>query len=333
MIDVYVDTASTSGGDGTTAATTGANRAFATLLDAINSLPATLTDATTIHCVASTGVADTTNISQTPFDMVTAATKYLLIQGNNRTGLYQTAAPYYRLEITNPGTGVLYNNIPSHLRIDAIQMKITQTDASGPIGFKGANANATATDADYRFSNCIAWGVVTGGSFTGFESRPMNAAGAAVSRYWNCLALHCTNGFQGDLVGHVYDNCTAAKCGFGFVDSVGSALTLRNCLSTGATNIGFVGPFGDIDYCCEDDGNGVAGAHSHSLQTFTFVDAANDDYHLAATDAGARNLGLDDPSGGMYLDDVDGQTRVSPWDVGFDEYVVGSLGTVWGYTA
>ena len=50
MTDRYVDTASTAGGDGTTEALTGSTRAFATLLEAVNSLPSTLTDAYTIYC-------------------------------------------------------------------------------------------------------------------------------------------------------------------------------------------------------------------------------------------------------------------------------------------
>src|SRR6185503_2643929 len=297
--------------------------------DAVNSLPATLTDATTIHLAASTGVADTQTVASTPWDMTTSATNYLLIQGNNRTGKYQTAAPYYRMEVTNPVTGTIYNNIPCHWRIDGVQIKVTCTGGGSDIGFKSTNANQTATDIDCRISNCICWGVVPSGSTIRLETRWQAPGANGRNRVWNCLAIDCTTGFNNDFgptnvasvtsPGEFY-NCTADGCSFSYVED--ADMKVINCLSAAATSIGFVGTFvTGSDYHAEDDGNGAPGAHSRTLQTFTFVNAAADDFHLAATDAGARDFGTADPSGGIFLDDVDGQTRVAPWDIGFDEYV------------
>ncbi len=56
------------------------------------------------------------------------------------------------------------------------------------------------------------------------------------------------------------------------------------------------------------------------MQTFTFVNAAGRDLHLAGTDAGARNFGLS--LAGVFTDDFDGATRPgeSVWDIGADEF-------------
>lgn len=339
MATLFVDTASTAGGTGTTSALSGANRAFATLLEAVNSLPATLTTQTTINCAASTGVADTTPVNQAPWDMVTTAANYLLIQGNNRTGKYQTAAPYYRMEVTNPSPGAIYNNLVAHWRIDGVQVKLTATSGT-LVGIKGTNANQTETDIDVRISNCIVWGVPSGGSVIGFENRWPAVGANGTLRVMNCLAIKCTTGFSSDWDGAGgHYNCTNGQSAFGFNDNqaVGprpggnnsTPMRVFNCLSVSSgSSIGFVGLFGSggtsSDYNAEDDGNGIpgGGTHNRSLTTFSLVNKAGDDYHLLSTDAGARNFGTDNPTSGIYLDDVDGQTRVSPWDIGFDEYVL-----------
>ncbi len=67
-------------------------------------------------------------------------------------------------------------------------------------------------------------------------------------------------------------------------------------------------------------------------QTFSFIDSANDDYHLLGTDAGARDYGADlsqDPVWQQYLEaslpsDIDGAGRPLTgsglnWDIGADE--------------
>ena len=85
-------------------------------------------------------------------------------------------------------------------------------------------------------------------------------------------------------------------------------------------SIGFVGTFAaGSDYNAEDDGNGLPGAHSRSGPTFTFVNAALSDVHLAPTDTGARDFGLSNPLPGWFTDDIDGLPRSGAWDIGADE--------------
>ena len=61
-------------------------------------------------------------------------------------------------------------------------------------------------------------------------------------------------------------------------------------------------------------------------RTFTFINAAGDDYHLAASDTGASGTGTDlsADSDFAFNDDVDRVTRIA-WDSGADEKVVGGV--------
>ncbi len=323
MMIRYVNTASTAGGDGTTNATTGANRAFKSLLDAINSLPAVLTMPVVIYCDGAGG-PDTTPVNQTPFDMVTSAANYLLITTNaaNRARVPLDPARY---TLMGTNTSVLYNNIPSHIRIDGIQVQLTISNGGTYIGIKTSNANEVATDIDARISNTVVKCVVSNGNAIGFNTRyPSAGAGGSVS-VWNSVAYGCTTGFNNDFPGAQYVNDTAFNNNFGYVDDATSAMKVVNCLAAKGTKSGSIGFVGTMapgsDYNAEDDGSGAPGAHSRSGRTFTFVNASIADVHLAAADTGARDAGTTDPLLGRFADDIDGVLRSGVWDIGADESV------------
>ena len=334
MVNRYVNTLSTAGGDGTTNATSGASRAFAALREAIDSLGTSLSDATTIWCEGS--VADTSDVYQTPWDMTTTAANYLQIIGEQsplhpnfstvKSGKYDTSL--YRLERTNQH--VLYNNLPAHVIWRGLQAKCTATDAGSYNCFRMTNANQVGTGGFFEVSECIAVGVVSGGSTVyGFQPGVQGAGG--ICKTWNCIAIDCSQGFVGAGTGHEFWNCTAADCATsGFTED--AACVVKNCLSKGAS-VGFIGTFTGSSNNAEDDGNGAPGTNSRTAQTFTFVDAANNDFHLASTDAGAKGYGIADPGSGDFSDDIDGQTRGATWDIGFDQYVPPSIeqeGFRWG---
>jgi len=321
MMIRYVNTASTVGGDGTTNATTGATRAFKSLLDAINSLPAVLTMPVVIYCDGAGG-PDTTPVNQTPFDMVTSAANYLLITTNaaNRAKVPHDPARY---TLMGTNTSVLYNNIPSHIRIDGIQVQLTISNGGTYIGIKTSNANETATDIDARISNSVVKCVVSNGNAIGFNTRyALPPAGGSVY-VWNSVAYGCTTGFNNDFPGAQYVNDTAFNNNFGYVDDAANGMKVVNCLAakgTKAGSIGFVGAMAaGSDYNAEDDGNGAPGAHSRAGRTFTFVNASISDVHLAATDTGARDAGTSAPLPGKFADDIDGVLRSGIWDIGADE--------------
>ena len=320
MMIRYVNTASTAGGDGTTNGTAGANRAFRSLLEAINSLPNVLTMPVVIYCDGAGG-PDTAPVNQAPFDMVTSAANYILVTTNaaNRAKVPHDPARY---TLTATNSNVLYNNIPSHIRFDGIQVEMTVTDGASYVAVKTSNLSQLAADIDARISNTVIRCVVTSGSAIGVHTGFPAAGAGGSSIVFNSVAYGCTSGFVNDFVGAVYANNTAFNSDYGFVDDAGS-MKVVNCLAakgSKAGSIGFVGTFAaGSDYNAEDDGNGAPGTNSRSGRTFTFVNAAIADVHLAPTDTGARDFGLSNPLPGKFTDDIDGILRSGLWDIGADE--------------
>jgi len=142
----------------------------------------------------------------------------------------------------------------------------------------------------------------------------------------NCLAIESGRGFSGrqDII---FFNCTAANNDAGFDDMYGSHM-YYNCLAANNSIADFTitsNPLPAMYNCASSDATAgaYAGSGNRINQTFSFVDAANGDYHLAENDTGARGHGLTDPGSGLYLDDIDGDIRTVPWDIGADQFVSG----------
>lgn len=116
-------------------------------------------------------------------------------------------------------------------------------------------------------------------------------------------------------------NCTVRGNANNGVQRDGAA-TLTNVLSA-ANGADFnLGGSGTVTYCASSDATAddVGGTGNRINQTFTFANVAGNDFHLAVTDAGARNFGTSLSGDGTYAfdDDIDGQ-NFSTWDIGFDE--------------
>lgn len=329
MITRYVNTASSPGGDGTTPATSGANRAYASCADALAPYHlTTLTDVLRIYCAGT--AADTASLDHTPLELYTTPTNYLELIGDNQTGKWNTSA--YRIEVTN--SAGLYNQYAAHVRIYNFQIMVKCTNGGTHSIYRLATANNdTSSGAGYQiFKNCIARQdpTSTSGSTHGFIDSDPGGAGGTCYRI-NCLAYDCGNtGFVSDgttwATNNLYNyNCTAYGNFYNFVD----VQKCVNCLSAdpgfgaGACYIS-TGTTGHSNNASTDSTAG--GTSARINQTFTFVDAASDDFHLASTDAGAKDFGLSDPGSGLYTDDIDGQTRTGSWDIGADEYVAAGGG-------
>ena len=134
-----------------------------------------------------------------------------------------------------------------------------------------------------------------------------------------------TAGIQtGGGTAYLYNN-TIAGITSGFAIRSGSVVVAKNNL-TDAPGTDFYGSFypgSDFNASSDDS---APGFHSRREQSFTFINPSAGDYHLAATDAGARNYGLDlshDPLIPIF-DDVDGAARAGGWDIGADEATSGS---------
>lgn len=322
MITRYVNTLSTAGGDGTTNATSGASRAFATSRECLDSLGTSLSDSTVVWCEGS--VADTSDLYQVPWDMTTNGFKLYFIGEQSpihpnfsiaKAGKYDTTL--YRNERTN--THCFYNNLPAHVEWHGLQAQCTANDASNYNCFRTTNANQVGAGIDFIVAHCIAKGVSTGGSTVyGFQPG-VPGSGVGRSRIYNCVAIGCNQAFVNDNNSESYIwNCTVGGSGIGYVNN--ATCSVRNCLVTGAT-VGFVGTFhGSSSHNAEDDGNGAPGASSYTGTTFTFVNAAGGDYHLASGDTGARGRGIADPGNGLFINDIDGRVRGVTWDIGAHQF-------------
>ena len=267
-------------------------------------------------CRCSSGSADTTAV--TIDGWTTDETRYIKIwtdpsENYRHDGKWNTSK--YRLEYA----GTVLNIKESNVYVEGLQVYISsQSDYLYGIY------------SDVGISNIkISKNVIKGSGGTSTFQRGIyfTNTGSTNIKVWNNL---------------VYD---VAGLGMNFVTSQENAIVYNNTI-VDCNNVGIQlsyravvaknnlvdncagGDFGSetwgsgTDYNASSDGT-APGANSRTNQTFTFVDEANDDFHLASNDAGAKDYGTDlssDPNL-AFSDDIDGDTRSGTWDIGADEYV------------
>lgn len=315
VINRYVNTASTAGGDGTTNATSGANRAWATLNEALTTLDnAPLTDDVTVFCSGST--ADTTAITQIN---VNTSTYTLTIQGDRTGATWDTSK--YRLEVSS-GSYAFRNNTTLRMKVFNLQIKMTMANAYA-MSLIGANHAGTFA---IEYARNIVWSTSKSSTIGITCDPPASGSGTAIA--YNNIVYGFGSGFSAPATSFfkAYNN-TVADSDYGYIAD-GAWVSINNL--SNATQ-GFVGTFdASSNYNAEADaGGGAPGANSRGSQTFTFVNAAGSDYRLSLSDAGARNYGVSDPGSGLFSTDITGYTRTGSWDIGASEahLVVALTGT------
>ena len=297
MTTRYVNTASSPGGDGTTNATSGATRAFASLNEAEAAMPATLTDWWRIVCEGS--AADTTAV--TFAGTTTSAANYIEVWTDpaatygRHDGKWNTAK--YRIT-----AGITISE--NHVRISGLQSTVS--------GVRNVIVYNMAGAGVIHISNC--WFSAT------TICVDVISVGAVVVTMWNTI---CSNA-GGSSTGTIVLNQDAATFNCYNVTAynrdagtyflwrrLAGTMNLINCLGVGRGQAVFTGTMNAVTYCASDDATADdwGGAGNRITQTFTFVDSANGDFHLAATDAGARDYGVTDPGSGLFSDDIDGVAR------------------------
>jgi hypothetical protein len=169
---------------------------------------------------------------------------------------------------------------------------------------------APADTSSILIDKCILKGVLSGTTDTTYGIRSNDAN--VTANITNCIlydyinstnTVHAVSINNGATV-NVY-NATIQNSYVGVYRAAGTV---------NATNVG-----------CSSVTTGFSGTITQttcSITTPTFVDAANDDFHLASGDTTWKNQGTD--LSGTFTDDIDGQTRptgAGTWDIGADEYV------------
>src|SRR3990167_4422699 len=160
---------------------------------------------------------------------------------------------------------------------------------------------------------CIAFNGVNAGTGV-IEGIQLNIASPDKGFAVNCLSHNNdARGFWAGGTGTKYlYNCTAVgNAGNGFARTAGTSIA-KNCLSSGHTN--------------DWDGTWTQTTCSAEDAAPTYVNAAGDDFHLAAGDITWIDAGTDLSADADYAfnDDIDKTTISGTWDIGFDEYVAPS---------
>lgn len=102
---------------------------------------------------------------------------------------------------------------------------------------------------------------------------------------------------------------------------------VKNCLfyNNGGVSINNANPNATIhvEYTSTDDdkADDFGGSGNRTNQTFSFVDAAANDFHLALTDTGAKTFATNLSADAFFPFnwDIDGDTRGTIWDIGADQ--------------
>ena len=332
MITRYVNMGSTPGGNGTTDATAGASRAYASLSEAIAAFHGTDPgDAVTIIVRRGAGGKDTTGIFQP--NVVTSATRIFRIDAHaddRATPLWDDAK--YILEVTN-GHG-FYNNTINYLELVGLQVHVIETDTGSWEGVKLTNQNQHATDVLNVIDRCYVRNTRTTGNTTGIDLGGADVA-TRIGIARNCVVQGFSTGVVGACgVNSRAVNVSAVRNRYNYIGDF-AGLRLQNCLSAQPIDLGFaLAAVTGSSHNAADDGSTAPGANSHNSQTFAFVDPDGPDWHLLEADAGARGLGLADPlngEDGAFTHDMDGVERTEPWDIGADQYIAAASGTPTSY--
>ena len=219
----------------------------------------------------------------------------------------------------------------NYVRIDGLQVWMT-TDTNGALGI---TFRSSLGASDYEVSNSI-----VRGNGSGIEDIRVGleifSAGSGVLKANNNLfydwigsGLTFVAGISPDdpdFTVYLYNN-TVVDCEDGINAIQGTVVAKNNLVynntdnyvgvfdAASTNNLSGPGPDTEIPLTNAQDGVSV-----------TFVNPGTDDWHLDPSDTGARDFGTNlagDPDL-AFVDDIDGELRPAPWDIGADEVVAGT---------
>jgi hypothetical protein len=334
----YVNTDSTAGGDGTTNATSGANRAYATLAAAVSArwtgTPGSIIE---IECSAPSGVADTAAV--TIADVTSTSTNRLRIYAATgheaRANSWDTSR--YRLS-GSAGFAAMLSISDEFVRIEGLQIENSRALADQP---RCVSINATAS-SDVRITGCRLWNSGNTTSPSGADVLDLGNNVAFKVTIANTIFVGGERGFRSyfaDDSGAVlilYNNLAIGQTATCF--RIGGATAglgntyLKNNIAQGAgiTNYEFVEGTGSITSATnisEDATSPQTGLRSLAV---TFENEGSGDYRIASGDTAAKDAGTDLSGDAQYAfsTDINGTTRSGTWDIGPHEYVAAGGGSV-----
>jgi hypothetical protein len=319
-ITFYVDPDAAGAGDGTS---------FAdgyTSLSAFNSAEATdLVSAGNNYVVllrSSAGTNDTTNFNWDDATWALDATHTVTLRQDDfpADGIWDDSA--YIFEHDGGATsGMIFSE--GFIHIDGMQVLVTVTGTDTFIGFQVINSNYPTRT--HNFEKVIFRG---NSSSSGLAEGIICSESDATINMINCVFYNFVNGADPDHRGarvtvgtlNLY-NCISYNNYIGFYQQ-GGTLNATNCAVGNTTDDWFGTVLATT--CIDDDDEDASIDPAGGDWANEFTDAANGDFSLVSGGNCIGN-GTDDPSSGLYSDDIIGTARSSTWDIGAFEFV-GSSG-------
>jgi len=290
----YINTASSAGGDGTTNATTGANRAYVSMSEWENAEQTNLVTDVDTHIVYCTG-SDTTAVTISGW--TESSTYFKTIVSTNKN---------YDLNVT--GTAILFGDAGKDTIFRGLE--ITATSA-------GIDAQVGTVSPTYLVDECN----IHGCGSNGFKfSSNVNGTPKII----NALFFDNTRAIYSTATNNALEaiNVTAVDNGdYGILRCV-----TTNCISHGHTSGDYLGTGTGSNYCHSEDGT-APGANSVASTTLTFVNEAANDFHLDSTDTAVHTAGIGPSSDAdVPTIDYDGDIRSgTTCSIGYDEYVTAGV--------
>ena len=320
----YVNTASTAGGNGTTNATTGANRAYATMNACVAALKATHADMVTNDVVldvrASGATADTVQVDISGF--TGDATRYLMITGEASKS-WDTAK--YRLTVA--AASVFAGVPPSFTRLIGLQLRNAN-------GYGIIDCGSPAAGYTFALRDCLIdqVGVARGGPNSvvisaGTASRSLTLVNNVVVGNLDQVVKWSYSGGT-----HVVYNNTVRITGLTGTTIVdlsngGGTLRLHNNIveCTGAAGSCYAIGGHTQTSSANISSDNTSPQTALRSKTLTYVNAAAGDLTPASTDTVALDVGTNLSADGTYpfAADIMGTARPqgSAWDLGAIERI------------
>jgi hypothetical protein len=297
MITRYVNTNSTAGGNGTTNATTGADRAYVSLSEFESQEQGTMTDNITVHC---SGGQDSTEVV---FSGWTFGSYKIIVRGN-QVGGKKLQTDKYRIRTT--GTNISIDQSNATIEFWNLGSSLSSSTSGITMIIKSGNS-----DVSVKVYNSV------------FTSSATGTQASSVRNDGTTSTLDCFNCLWHDGAAGIRSSVRAYNCVFINMGRASHGATLtKNCIFQDNSEDGAQSASSSNNLT---DKASLGGTDNVVNTTLTFKDKSGGDFRLAAGDTAAMGAGVG-PSldADVYTEDVDGDLRSgTTCDIGLDEYIAG----------